>query len=192
MAWTDGADGALKAARASESAEGKFVNFGTKILITCTFPIRCFLRKFTPPSARVSRSRCEENPKMRFYTFFALTLGLSDALALRVAPAATLRAAPVTCMRGGTAAMCAPRRPLDLLAATLPDAAEDVASSEVSAVEDGPAPAKKYCKYDDIRATIAASRARSYAEGRDGCCSKAGGYLGDSKPPANSPWSRSS
>ena len=50
----------------------------------------------------------------------------------------------------------------------------------------------KYCKYDAIRAQLAESRARSYAQGRQGCCGKAGAYLteGSSGPPPGSPWSR--
>ena len=49
---------------------------------------------------------------------------------------------------------------------------------------------KKYCKFDDIRATIAASRTRSREQGRDGCCGKASEYLAPSGPPAGSPWSK--
>lgn len=49
----------------------------------------------------------------------------------------------------------------------------------------------KYCKYDDIRAMLSASRARSYSQGRDGCCGKAAEHLGLSgPPPPGSPWSR--
>ena len=44
--------------------------------------------------------------------------------------------------------------------------------------------------YDDIRATIAASRARSYEQGRKGCCGKAADYLGSKGPPPGSPWAR--
>ena len=42
---------------------------------------------------------------------------------------------------------------------------------------DGSGGSKKYCKYDDIRTQLAESRARSYAQGRQGCCGKASSYL---------------
>ena len=51
---------------------------------------------------------------------------------------------------------------------------------------------KKYCKFDDIRATLAASRKRSYEQGRNGCCGKAAEYLSGGGPPAGSPWSKKS
>jgi len=50
----------------------------------------------------------------------------------------------------------------------------------------------KYCKFDDIRAMLAASRARSYEQGRDGCCGKAAGHLGQTGAPPGNPWSRQS
>ena len=52
--------------------------------------------------------------------------------------------------------------------------------------------AAKYCKYDAIRSQLAASRARSYEQGRRGCCGKATEYLGSSGPPPDSPWARGS
>ena len=44
--------------------------------------------------------------------------------------------------------------------------------------------------YDDISAQLAASRARSYEQGRNGCCGKAADYLGKAGPPPGSPWAR--
>ena len=52
--------------------------------------------------------------------------------------------------------------------------------------------AAKYCKYDAIRSQLAASRARSYEQGRSGCCGKATDHLGSSGPPPDSPWARGS
>ena len=40
-------------------------------------------------------------------------------------------------------------------------------------------PQRKYCKYDEIRRTLAASRARSKEQGRKGCCGKAADHLGN-------------
>ena len=52
---------------------------------------------------------------------------------------------------------------------------------------------KKYVTYDAIRAQLAASRSRSYEQGRKGCCGKASDYLGQGSsqgPPPGSPWAR--
>ena len=49
---------------------------------------------------------------------------------------------------------------------------------------------RKYCKYDAIRETLAASRARSKAQGREGCCGKAADHLGNAGPPPDSPWAK--
>ena len=60
-----------------------------------------------------------------------------------------------------------------------------------TAMAAAPQPQKrKYCKYDEIRATLAASRARSKAQGREGCCGKAADHLGNAGPPADSPWAK--
>lgn len=45
-----------------------------------------------------------------------------------------------------------------------------------------------YCKYDAIRDVLAASRERSRAQGRNGCCQKASNYLSPHGPPTDSPW----
>ena len=61
-------------------------------------------------------------------------------------------------------------------------------SDDAAAASENAAP--KYCKYDAIKATLAASRQRSYEQGRQGCCGKAADHLGAGPPPADSPWSR--
>ena len=83
--------------------------------------------------------------------------------------------------------MNAPEQPLSLLkklAATDKSLLREVNGFEAAAA------GKKYCKYDDIRATLAASRARSRDQGRKGCCSKSADYLGATGPPPDSPWGR--
>ncbi len=76
------------------------------------------------------------------------------------------------------------RRPLDILGDSLANAAV-VRAGESSSSKTA------YCKYDAIRELTAASRERSYAQGRQGCCSKASDYLdGGARPPAGSRWSR--
>ena len=47
-------------------------------------------------------------------------------------------------------------------------------------------------QYDEIRSMLAASRARSYEQGRDGCCGKAANHLKADGPPPGSRWARGS
>jgi hypothetical protein len=81
--------------------------------------------------------------------------------------------------------------PLSRLAATDGAAPVHRAGHSYEVKDKGGVTSGKYCKYDDIRAMLTASRARSYSQGRDGCCGKAAEHLGLSgPPPPGSPWSR--
>ena len=90
-----------------------------------------------------------------------------------------------------TLPICSELRPLSLLKNV--EAAPTFTGGDQGEYAPGEFAAKRprYCKYDVIRETLAASRERSYRQGRDGCCSKAADYLGGNEPPADSPWKRS-
>lgn len=63
------------------------------------------------------------------------------------------------------------RSPLERLALSQP-AAEGEPGAETMCGSEG-----RYSQYDAIREQLAASRARSYAQDRQGCCAKAASYL---------------
>ena len=89
---------------------------------------------------------------------------------------ALLASEPLSALRSLAANDISAQRPA---ATGAPDAADAASASGT-----------KYCKYDDIRDQLAASRARSYEQGRNGCCGKAADYLASTGPPPGSPWAR--
>ena len=133
---------------------------------------RTRFRKFQVPRAGVG---CSGGTKM-LRRLLQIMLLLQSCFAFNVAP-----------QRARDICMNAPEQPLSLLkklAATDKSLLREVNGFEAAAA------GKKYCKYDDIRATLAASRARSRDQGRKGCCSKSADYLGATGPPPDSPWGR--
>ena len=118
---------------------------------------------------------------------------MSLAVGTTAAAAAILLSQPALHPRcqAPLASVVSPLSALRKIAATDQTAADDAV--DIFCKEDGVCVSTsegKYCKYDAIRVQLAASRARSHAQGRQGCCGKAADYLGATGPPPGSPWAR--
>ena len=148
---------------------------------------------FSPVSGRNAREVQQAMARILPVILLAVfTVAQGLALASGPRPAHTARA---MCDRQGSASratrMCAAPRPLSMLK-DLTGGQNAATRASSSTDQQGDEPSSKYCKYDSIREMTRASRERSYAQGRNGCCSKAASYLETttSKPVDKGRWGR--
>ena len=169
-------------------------------LYFCRYPMPKSTCVFAKSTRMIGKRVPPEQPARKMQRiFFWLVLALTSASARGLALAghgfALSGSGPMLPYASSRAArMCAgaKQRPLSLLKDMTGGRNAATRTSSPSGGNEDDESSPKYCKYDSIRELTRASRERSYAQGRDGCCSKAASYLETtaSKPVDKGRWGR--